>query len=254
MTGNSAAEASHPGSAPLAGRAMFVAGASSGMGRATAWRLAALGANMIIAARRARELGELATALRADGARVLDISVDLTDLDACQAALDRAEAEFGGLDAVVNCVGTNVVRRALGELSEADWRELMRTNIDSAFALTRAAVPALTRRGGGVLVHVSSSAARRPDLSGVGYQAAKAAVAALAHAAMEEARADGVRVSVIYPGFTDTPMIAKRPTPPTREQLAAALQPEDVAAMVAAIVQLPSRAYVPELVLYPSRP
>ncbi|WP_326674334.1 MULTISPECIES: SDR family oxidoreductase [unclassified Streptomyces] len=238
---------------PLSGHAVLVAGASSGMGRATAQTLAGLGADLVIAARRAPELAEVADRLRGGGTRVLCVPGDLADLEAALTAVDRATAEFGGLDAVVNCVGTNVTRRSLDTLSESDWRELFRVNVDAAFSLTRAALPALKRQGGGVLIHVSSSAAKRPDLSGVGYQAAKAAVAALAHAAMEEARADGVRISVIYPGFTRTPMIAKRPTPPTADQLAHALQPEDVAAMVAAILQLPPRAHVPELMLCPSR-
>jgi NADP-dependent 3-hydroxy acid dehydrogenase YdfG len=116
-----------------------------------------------------------------------------------------------------------------------------------------AMLPVFRRQRDGLLIHITSSAARKPDASGVGYQASKAGVAALAHATMEEERANGIRVSVLYPGLTDTPMVELRPTPPTPEMLAKALQPDDVARMCFAVMTLPARAYVPELVLYPAR-
>jgi NAD(P)-dependent dehydrogenase (short-subunit alcohol dehydrogenase family) len=87
----------------------------------------------------------------------------------------------------------------------------------------------------------------------VAYQAAKAGVVGLAHGTMEEERANGIRVTVLFPGFTDTPLVLQRPVPPSPAELAMALQPEDVAAACLFVLGLPARAYVPELVLYPSR-
>jgi NADP-dependent 3-hydroxy acid dehydrogenase YdfG len=71
---------------------------------------------------------------------------------------------------------------------------------------------------------------------------------------MEEERANGIRTTVVFPGLTDTPMVLKRPQPTSADVLARALQPEDVAAACVFVMQLPPRAHVPELVLYPSRP
>lgn len=237
----------------LAGTCVFVAGASSGMGRATALAAAAAGANVLLFARRADELSALAEKITADGGAALAISGDATDVADVRAAVDAAVERFGSVDVLVNSVGCNIRDRALTVLSESGWRELMSTNVDAAFALTRGVLPRLREQGSGLLIHISSIAAKRPDASGVGYQASKAAVAALAHATMEEERANGIRVSVIYPGFTHTPLVYRRPTPPTATELAKALQPEDVAHVCLAVMTLPERAHVSEIVLGPAR-
>jgi NAD(P)-dependent dehydrogenase (short-subunit alcohol dehydrogenase family) len=147
----------------------------------------------------------------------------------------------------VNSVGTNLRNRALDVLTNEDWRTLIGTNLDPAFTLTRSALPTFRSQHDGLFVHISSLAARHPDRSGVGYQAAKAGLIAFAHATMLEERENGVRVSVILPGFTATPLVQQRPIPPTPEELEHALQPEDVARMIVAVLALPGRAYVPEL-------
>jgi NADP-dependent 3-hydroxy acid dehydrogenase YdfG len=237
----------------LAGRVIMVAGASSGMGRATAVAAAAAGASVVLLARRADALAQVKKSINADGGAVTAHAGDATDPHAVEAAVDLAVQTYGRIDVLVNSVGTNIRERALTELTPEGWRDLMTANLDAAFVLTQAVLPAFRRQGDGLLVHIASSAAKKPDASGVGYQASKAGVAALAHATMEEERANGIRVSVLFPGFTDTPMVERRPTPPTPTMLANALQPDDVARMCLAVMTLPARAYVPELVLYPSR-
>ena len=114
-------------------------------------------------------------------------------------------------------------------------------------------VPAMRRQGGGLIVHIASVAARKPDMSGVSYQATKAGVAALAHATMEEERQNGIRVTALLPGLTDTPLVLQRPTPPDPAMLARALKPEDIAETCLFLLRLPARAHVAELVLVPSR-
>ena len=119
--------------------------------------------------------------------------------------------------------------------------------------LTAAIVPVFRAQGGGLLIHISSIAARKPDRSGVAYQATKAGVAALAHGTMEEEREHGMRTTVIYPGLTDTPLVLQRPVPPTPEALALALKPEDVAAACLYVLRQPPHVHIPEIVLMPSR-
>lgn len=237
----------------LSGKTVFVAGASSGMGRATALAAAAAGANVVLFARRAEALAAVAAEAKSNGGGVATVSGDATDSADLRVAVQKAVEEFGRIDSVVNSVGVNIPDRALTVLTDAGWRELMSTNADAAFALTQAVLPVLREQGNGLLIHISSIAAKRPDASGVGYQASKAAVAALAHATMEEERANGIRVSVVYPGFTHTPLVYRRPTPPTEEQLANALQPEDVAQVCMAVLTMPERAHVSEVVLGPAR-
>lgn len=237
----------------LAGKVILVAGASSGMGRATALAAAAEGARLVLFARRADALAEVEHAIVADAGEAVSVTGDATDPGAAQDAVAKAVATYGQLDVLLNCVGTNVKQRALSVLTAQGWRELMTTNLDAAYVLTQSVLPEFRRQQDGLLLHVASSAAKKPDASGVGYQASKAGVAALAHATMEEERANGVRVTVLFPGFTDTPMVERRPSPPTKEMLAKALQPQDVARMCVAVMALPARAHVPELLLYPTR-
>ncbi len=92
------------------------------------------------------------------------------------------------------------------------------------------------------------------DGSGVAYQATKRGLVGLAHGAMVEERANGIRTTVIFPGLTDTPLILKRPVPTPPEVLAKALQPEDIAQACLFVATLPPRAHVPELTIVPRRP
>jgi NADP-dependent 3-hydroxy acid dehydrogenase YdfG len=234
----------------LAGRVIIVVGASSGMGRATALAAAAAGGQVIAAARNAEALGEVAAKA---GDRIVPVPADAADPGSVSRLISKARDRFGRIDALINSVGTNIPERSLGQLTNESWSMMLEVNLTAAFNLTRAVVPVMREQDDGLIIHVSSVAARRPDLSGLAYQATKAGVVALAHATMEEERANGIRVSAILPGLTDTPLVLKRPTPPDAAMLKKALQPEDVAAACLFVLRLPARAHVAELVLVPSR-
>ena len=107
-------------------------------------------------------------------------------------------------------------------------------------------------RAAGSSSHASPPGAKRPDQSGAAYQASKAGMAALAHATMEECRAENIRTTVIYPGLTDTPFVEHRPLPLSEEARKDALQPADVVDAWMSTMGLPGRAHVPELLLYPA--
>lgn len=236
----------------LAGRVIIIAGASSGMGRATARVLAEAGATLVLAARSGDALAAVAAEIASAGGQASTVVADVVNRDEAAGVVQTALDRHGQIDALINSVGTNIPRRALPELTAESWRELIDVNLTAAFNLTQAVIPALRANGGGQLIHISSSAAKRADASGVGYQASKAGVAALAHATTEEERAHNIRVSVIFPGMTDTPLVLKRPVPTPPEVLAKALQPDDIAAACLFILSLPPRAWAPELLLYPS--
>ena len=228
----------------LAGQRALVTGASSGMGRATARLFAQEGAEVVLVARREPELRALAEEI-GPGARVC--AVDLTDRAATLAALQP----LGRVDVAVHAAGTNIRGRALTVLDPADWDTMVETNLTAAYNLTHALLPAM-RAGGGLIVYVSSGAVQRPDQSGVAYQATKHALVRLAHGAMQEEKANGIRTTVIFPGLTDTPLVLKRPVPTPPEVMAKALQPEDVAQACLCVASLPARAHVPELILMPA--
>ncbi len=237
----------------LAGKVIVIVGASSGMGRATALAAAEAGASVVVAARNADALTTLTDQIvQANGSAIAQ-HTDATHRVDAEQLVTMALKTFGRIDVLINCVGVNIPKRTIAELTDESWDMMMDTNLKSAFHLTQTIVPIFRQQKDGLLIHIASSAAKKPDRSGIAYQAGKAGVAALAHATMEEERENGIRVSVIYPGMTDTPLVYKRPMPPTPEMLAKALQPEDVAAACMFVMKLPPRAHVPELVLYPTR-
>lgn len=237
----------------LDGKVAIVAGASSGMGAATARLFAARGAAVVLGARSEDALQTVADEIQAAGGNALAVPTDATNGVAAQALVDAAVERHGTVDVLVNSVGTNLKQRALTVLDPADWEMMLTVNVSAAFNLTRAVLPQLRAQGQGLIIHYSSGAVQRPDVSGVAYQAAKHGVAGLAYGTMEEEKENGVRVTVIFPGLCNTPLVEKRPTPTPPEVLAKALEPEDVAQAALLVASLPERAYVPDMRLLPSQ-
>jgi NADP-dependent 3-hydroxy acid dehydrogenase YdfG len=235
----------------LLGRAILCAGASSGMGRAAARVLAATGANLVLTARNAAALEQVAAELSETPGQILVAPADATDPGAIDDVVAHALNAFGRIDVLLNTVGTNIRRRALMELTPESWSEMLAINLTAGFNLTRSVLPVMRSNQGGLIVHVSSVAAKKADQSGVAYQAAKAGIAALAHGTMEEERANGIRVTVLYPGLTNTPLALKRPIPTPPDVLQRALQAEDIADACLFVIRLPARVHVPELVMTP---
>ena len=131
----------------LANQVVLIAGASSGMGRATAMAAAAAGATLVVAARNGAALAEVVISLEATGVTVLAVPTDMTDPDAVARLVRTASQEFGRIDTAVNTVGTNIPRRALDELNPDSWADLIGTNLTSAFHLTQGHRPALPGAG-----------------------------------------------------------------------------------------------------------
>jgi NADP-dependent 3-hydroxy acid dehydrogenase YdfG len=216
-------------------RTVVVAGASSGIGLATAAAFADAGDVVHAAARRPIE-----------HPRVTPHVVDITDRAAVAAFAERIEA----LDALIVAAGANIPRRRLRELTPEAWDALLAVNLTGAWNLVHAFLePLLAARGAVVLI--GSVSGSWPDRSGLAYQAAKAGVLALARGIGFEA--DGrLRVTAILPGVVDTPILDNRPEPPDAETRAQMLHAEDVAAACRFVVDLPPRAYVPELTILPT--
>ena len=238
---------------PLSGRNILIAGATSGMGRATAHAAASAGAGLILVGRDSTRLNEVSQEANEQGASaVLCIQADVSETDTLSHAFATHKMALATVDTLVNTVGVNIVRRAFMDMSAESWEAMISTNLNAAFNLARLIVPVFRSRNGGLLINVSSTAARKPDVSGAAYQATKAGVMAMTHAIMEEEWQNGIRATVIMPGMTDTPLLEKRPTPPTEQMRAKALQAEDVASACRFVMCLPERAHVSELIIQPA--
>src|SRR5438067_491615 len=160
----------------LDGRAAVVTAAGRGIGAASALAFAEAGADVVIAARTASQLEEVAARVEKLGQRAVVVPADLSDVDAVEGLVDTAIREFGRLDIVVNNVGGSMPMPFL-DTDVKTFEAAFHFNVTTAFALTRAALPHLLDTGNGSVVNITSAMGRFRDRGYVAYGTAKAALA-----------------------------------------------------------------------------
>lgn len=184
------------------------AGEGIGNGRAACLLLARAGAGVLVVDRDIALAERTVAMIAAEGGRAEAASYDVTDAAACAAMVAHAERSFGRLDVLDNNVGIGS-RGSVVEVSEQEWQNVMRVNVDSMFLVGKFAVPAMLRAGGGAIVNVSSISALRPR-GLTAYTVSKAAVIGLSKAMAVDHGRDGIRVNCIAPGPVYTPMVYAR--------------------------------------------
>lgn len=237
----------------LTGRTAIVMGASSGMGYAIATALASESMHVVAAARSADRLDQLAKEIGDSGGSLRTHPADAADRDAVERLMETTREQFGRIDLLVYATGMNIPDRDLEKLLPETWDRMLKTNLTGAFHCTQLVLPPMREQGEGLIVYLSTAAVGMPDVSGVSYQASKHGLSGLAFGTAVEEKPRGIRTCVIFPGLTDTPILAQRPTPTPAEVLSQALQPQDVAEAVTFVAKLDPRAVVPQLWLLPSR-
>ena len=224
----------------LTGKTALITGASSGIGRAIALACAQEGANVALVARSQETLDEVAGLAREAGVDAVVCIADVADEEQVLAAADKAQQALGPIDLLVNNAGMNVTQRSIEDTSSDQWRQLLDVNLTSAFLFTKAILPGMKARGQGTIINLASRAALFPDMGGgVGYSTSKMGMDALTQVTNEEANPFGVRACLLCPGTTNTPIVDRRPTPPSPEQREKMLQSEDVAEVALLVAALP---------------
>jgi NADP-dependent 3-hydroxy acid dehydrogenase YdfG len=236
----------------LTGKTALVTGGGSGIGLATAKMLLDEGAHVAITGRNEAKLRAAAATLQA-GDRLIHHAADLGDPEQARRLIEEVTARLGRIDILVNNAGLNLKERTFRELTPEAWRQLLAGNLDGAFYCMHAVLPQMRQRQDGVIINVNSIAGKRANpLGGVGYIAAKFGLRGLAMGVAAEEKAAGVRVSSIYPGEVNTPILDVRPEPVSAQRKQAMLQPEDVATAVLFVASLPPHVAVPEIVITPA--
>jgi NAD(P)-dependent dehydrogenase (short-subunit alcohol dehydrogenase family) len=191
----------------LAHKVALVAGASSGIGRATALLFASEGAAVVVGARRADRLDALVEEIARAGGRACALAGDVTDDSYAAALVSLAVERFGGLDIALNNAGTLGTVTDATQIPVADWRRTLDVNLTSAFLGARHQVPAMLARGGGSLIFTSSFVGHTAAFPGMSaYAASKAGLLGLTQSLAAEFGPRGVRVNALMPGATDTEM------------------------------------------------
>ena len=190
----------------MQGKVAFVTGGGSGIGAATAQRLAQEGATVVVCGRRREPLDEVAAGIVAAGGKAEAVVADVCDEAGFTAALEAAAQRHGRLDVLVN----NAMAYTWGsieEMSTADWHANFTTSVDGTFWGTRTAMR-LMKGKGGAIVNVSSICGQLGTPWMAGYSAAKAAIDNFSRAAAAEGAPDGIRVNVVIPAVVETPATA----------------------------------------------
>ena len=206
----------------LSGKMAFITGGGTGIGRACALLFAREGAKVAVAARRREKLDAVAQEIIAEGHEALAVECDVTRKASVEAAVGAAEERFGTLNVIVNNAGALHVGTA-EETSEEDWNRVIAGNLTGTFLVSRAAVPALRRAGGGSIINIGSYLGLVGIKQRAAYCASKGGVTILTKAMALDHAAEKIRVNCICPALVETEMalgaMARMPDPAAYRRL-----------------------------------
>ncbi len=234
---------------PLSDQVILVTGGGGGLGTALCEVLATDGAVIIAADLRADLAEQVATRIQQAGGRALGLGLDVRDERQAEQVVERVLREYGRLDVLINNAGTDVTV-PVEALRWEDWDRILAVNLRGPFVLSRLAFPIMRRQGGGQIVNVVSTAAKRAWANATAYHASKWGLLGLSHALHVEGRPHGIKVTAVISGGMRTPFILERfpETDPSTLQ-----EPASVAATIRFVLSQPPGTVIPEIMVLPMR-
>lgn len=233
----------------LKGKIVWINGAGSGIGLAGAEALGEAGATVILSGRRADVLQAAAKRIKGSEAMPLDIAKEAAVADA-HAAIEK---RHGAVDILVNSAGGNIPNRTFSELTPDSWRMMVDMNLNGAFFSARIVLPGMRKKKSGLIINIASIAGKRvSQVSGMAYTAAKHAMVAMSEAINQEECGNNIRACAICPGEVATPILDKRPIPPSAEERSRMLQPEDLGRIIRFVAETPAHVAIHELLVVPT--
>jgi NADP-dependent 3-hydroxy acid dehydrogenase YdfG len=241
--------------AGISGKTVAIAGASAGIGEATALHLAGRGARLVLGARRAGRLDDLAGRIASAGGEAVAVETDVRRREDVARLVETARERFGRLDVMVSNAGSMAVS-GFDELRVDDWDLMIDVNLRGVLNGVAAALPLFREQGNGHFVHTASTAAYKVVPAQAVYAATKTAVRVLTEGLRQEAGPD-LRVTLVSPGFTNTDGVGAGGSPEVTAALLArrdaiAMPPEAVARAIAFAIEQPDGVDVGEIVIRPT--
>lgn len=235
-------------------KVLWVTGAGSGMGQASAIAAAAAGRTVALSGRRTEALATTAAHIvAAGGSTPLQVPLDVRDADALVAAHARIESELGSVDELVLAAGLNSPQRYWADQSMTTFAEIVDTNLVSAARAIDLVLPGMRATGAGTIVAVSSIAAwRLSPAAGVAYTASKRGLKSLTETINAQEGTHGIRATLLLPGDVDSEFLAQRPQVPDEALRARMLSADDIARAVQFVLDSPQIVCIDELVISPT--
>lgn len=236
----------------LQGKVVWVNGGAGALGVAIACEMARAGAKVVVSGRHAGRLDEAMKTIAPCGTAV-PLVCDVADHESVAAAVARIEAEHGGIHTVVNSAGVNPTKRHFHDMPIEEWNNSVQVNLSGMFYVCKAVLPAMRERHDGVIINISSWAGRfAAYFAGPAYSSTKRAVLALTESINMEECIHGIRATSISPAGVDTPLLDKRPIPPSPEMRASMLKPSDIADVTRFVAELHPRVCMNDILMGPT--
>lgn len=239
-------------------KVVWITGAGTGIGRATALMFAAEGATLALMGRREEVLERVATEIaqarrEGDHAPAKAVPLDVSQRGAVNRTTGQLLAQWGRVDILVNNAGLNIPGRRLHDMKPEDWDLVVGVNLTGAYNMIAAALPSMRTQGGGLVINVSSMAGKRVSgLTGAAYAASKHGMNALSETINQEEWPHGIRATALCPGEVNTEILDRRPVPVSPEDRERLIAAEDLAEAVRFVSALHPRTSIPEILLMPT--
>lgn len=229
----------------------LITGAGKGIGKAIALALAKEGVNVILVARTQEEIDSVAAKVRSLRVKALAITADVADINSVNAAVEKALAEFGTIDILINNAGIAAFGKFL-ELEPTDWERIIQVNLMGTYYVTRAVLPKMIERHTGDIINISSTAGLSGNALTSAYSASKFAVLGLTESLMQEVRKHNIRVTALTPSTVATDMAKELKL--TDGNPETVMQAEDMAELIIAQLKLNRRVFIKNSSIWSTNP
>ncbi|NGX99537.1 MAG: SDR family oxidoreductase, partial [Candidatus Afipia apatlaquensis] len=211
------------------------------------------GWTVVISGRRKDVLDEAVASIAKSGGKIEAIVLDVSSAADAEKVAKEIVAKHGRIDLLVNSAGVNVPKRSWDDITIEGWDKLVDINLSGVMYCMRAVLPAMRAQKDGVIINVASWAGRHVSkMTGPAYTTTKHAVLALTHSFNMDEFKNGLRACCLSPGEVATPILKLRPVPPSAEDMAKMLQPEDLGRTIAFVASMPAHACINEILISPT--